>query len=435
MKSGLGHKVGGTFPVPPFPLALSLPVISPFTCKEFIKTLDIMLKRILIVPLLALLALPLAAQEKEGGAYVFRFVPEKDVFYVPYGQNEDEMQRLRDSLRLCMPQLGDGRMYVNVSSYAASGAKGISARRMAYLRCSRVKAELITRAGLTEKMFVTDRIIPRAYGADSLRDVVVVTFPAPVEKVEEIAGKAAAERVAVYYKEVYGDPEAERIAAEQARQEAEAKRLAAVRAEQERQAAEQAEREQAEAERLASEQAAKEQAEAARLAAEAKKHQYDNTFSLRANLLRWATLTPDLGVEWRIDRHWGILVNGTWTSWSWSDKGRRYALWKVSPEVRYYIGNEKRGFLGVMYHTGEFNYKFSETGRQGDYRGGGITGGYTLELNRALSLDFHAALGYSYAKSDKYKVTDGIRVRAGSGTKNYWGINQLGVTLVWKPFK
>ena len=41
-------------------------------------------------------------------------------------------------------------------------------------------------------------------------------------------------------------------------------------------------------------------------------------FSLRSNLLRWATLTPDLGVEWRICPSWGIAVNGSWTSWSWN---------------------------------------------------------------------------------------------------------------------
>ena len=65
------------------------------------------------------------------------------------------------------------------------------------------------------------------------------------------------------------------------------------------------------------------------------------TLSLRADLLRWATLTPDLGLEWRISPSWGILVNGSWTSWTWSDKDRRYALWEVAPEVRYYMGEKK----------------------------------------------------------------------------------------------
>lgn len=387
----------------------------------------------MFLSLFALLALPLAAQEKEGNVYVFRFVPEKDAFYIPYRQNGGEMQRLCDSLSVCMPQLSDGRMYVNVSSYAASSGRDISARRMAYLRNSRVKTELITRLGLKEKMFVTDRIIPHAYGADSLRDVVVVIFPASVEKVAAIAGKEAAERVAVYYKEVYGHPEAERLATDRARL-AEQERLAAERAEQEHLSAEQAQKAQDEAGCLASEQAAKEQAEAARLAAGAKKRQYDNTFSLRANLLRWATLTPDLGVEWRINRHWGILVDGAWTSWSWSDKDRRYALWNVSPGIHYYIGKEKRGYVGAMYQAGEFNYKLGETGRQGNYQGGGITGGYLLRLNRTLSLDFHAGAGYARAEFDKYTVMDGVRVGRGSETKNYWGINQAGITLVWKPF-
>lgn len=158
--------------------------------------------------------------------------------------------------------------------------------------------------------------------------------------------------------------------------------------------------------------------------------------TLRANLLRWATLTPDLGVEWRVSRNIGILVNGTWTSWSWDNKNRRYALWRVSPEVRYYISKEKRGYLGAMYHIGEFNYKLGDIGKQGNYQGGGITGGYQLPLNYSFSLDFHAALGYTYADYDKYNVTDGVRVRTESGVKkNYWGINQLGVTLMWKFLK
>lgn len=111
-----------------------------------------------------------------------------------------------------------------------------------------------------------------------------------------------------------------------------------------------------------------------------------SALSLRFNLLRWATLTPDLGLEWRIDRTWSILVTGSWTSWSWSDKRRRYALWELSPEVRHYIGKENRGYLGILYHLGEFNYHLGSTGKQGNLQGGSITGGYLLRLNKTLSL-------------------------------------------------
>lgn len=129
----------------------------------------------------------------------------------------------------------------------------------------------------------------------------------------------------------------------------------------------------------------------------------DYHLSLRANLLRWATLTPDLGVEWRICPSWGIAVNGSWTSWTWSDKDHRYALWEVAPEVRYYMGEKKAWYLGAMFKAGQFNYKLSETGKQGDLMGGGITAGYQLRLNKALALDFNLGLGYLNADFENMK--------------------------------
>lgn len=156
-----------------------------------------------------------------------------------------------------------------------------------------------------------------------------------------------------------------------------------------------------------------------------------NSLSVRANLLRWATLTPDIGVEWRINRNLGIAVNGCWTSWSWDDKNRRYALREIAPEVRWYLGSEHRGYVGAMYKAGAFNYKFSETGRQGNINGCGVTGGYILPLNKCLSLDFSFALGYLHAHYDIYNVTDGVRVRTGNERKNWFGPINAGVTLTW----
>ena len=127
-------------------------------------------------------------------------------------------------------------------------------------------------------------------------------------------------------------------------------------------------------------------------------------------------------------------MNGSWTSWTWNDNDRRYALWEVTPEVRYYMGKEKRGYFGAMYKAGHFNYKLSEMGKQGDLMGGGLTGGYQLRLNNALSLDFSVAVGCLHADYERYEVIEGVRVRAGKGTKNWWGPIDAGVTLVWKMF-
>ena len=154
-------------------------------------------------------------------------------------------------------------------------------------------------------------------------------------------------------------------------------------------------------------------------------------FSVRANLLRWATLTPDVGIEVRADRSWGLLVNASWTSWSWDKAGRRYALWEVAPEFRWYLGHSKRGYLGAMYKFGSFNYKLSATGKQGDLTGGGLTGGYLLRFNRSLSLDLSLGVGCLHADYEKYTVVDGVRVRQGSECKNWWGPISAGVTLAW----
>lgn len=153
---------------------------------------------------------------------------------------------------------------------------------------------------------------------------------------------------------------------------------------------------------------------------------------LRANLLRWATLTPDAGLEFRFKQHYAVVVNGAWTTWSWNDKNRRYALREIAPELRYYIGKDCRGYVGAMYKAGAFNYKFSETGKQGNLLGGGITGGYVLPLNDCLNLDFSLGLGYLHTHFDRYNVVDGVRVRQGKGEKDWWGPIAAGITLTWK---
>ena len=56
------------------------------------------------------------------------------------------------------------------------------------------------------------------------------------------------------------------------------------------------------------------------------------------------------------------------------------------------------------------------------------------DRNKALALDFNLGLGYLNADFEKYEVIDGVRVRRGNETKDWWGPINAGVTLVWKLF-
>ena len=347
---------------------------------------------------------PVIAQQKTDTTYTFRFVPQKDMFYVPWNGNDTELARLLECIENNKATILDGKLPLLVDGYCNSLGGEAENLATAKIRANRVKSELITRAKIKEENFITHNHATEG-------DFVIVRLTVPAKETAAMDAEAEARRRA----------EAERLATEK-------------RAEQERLAEEQRKAEEA---RLAAEKAEVEKAAQQNTLANTPsetKITTDYHLSLRANLLRWAILTPDLGVEWRICPSWGIAVNGSWTSWTWSDKDRRYALWEVAPEVRYYMGEKKAWYLGALFKAGQFNYKLSETGKQGDLMGGGITAGHQLRLNKALALDFNLGLGYLNADYEKYEVIDGVRVRHGNETKDWWGPINAGVTLVWKLF-
>ena len=327
---------------------------------------------------------PVIAQQKADTTCIFRFVPQKDMFYVPWKSNDTELARLLEYIENNKATILDGKLPLLVDGYCKSQGSKAENLATAKIRANRVKSELIIRAKIKEENFITHNHATEG-------DFVTVRLTVPVKETAVTDAEAEA-----------------RLAAEPT-------------------VAGRRERQKAEAEKVA------QQNTLAGTPSETKLTT-DYHLSLRANLLRWATLTPDLGLEWRICPSWGIAVNGSWTSWTWSDKDRRYALWEVAPEVRYYMGEKKAWYLGAMFKTGQFNYKLSETGKQGDLMGGGITAGYQLRLNKALDLDFNLGLGYLNADFEKYEVIDGVRVRCGNETKNWCGPINAGVTLVWKLF-
>lgn len=404
------------------------------TPEEFTEIIHNMLKRLMFLSLFFLVAVyPMKAQEKQDTTYLFRFVADKDMFYSPWNGNGEQLARLLKCVDENRSAIESGQMYLLVTSYGTDGNAGQPATEVAKVRRNRVKSELIMRGKVKETHFVTDRSFDAGYtdeNGKSLRNIVIVTLPASADKVAEIAGEEAATKVEAYNKEVSGEAERERIAAEKARVQAGEARM---KAEEERIRQEEVRivAEKAEAERKATE---AEHTDAKGTTPKIQKEPEQYHVALRANLLRWATLTPDLGLEWRINSSWSIVANGSWTSWSWNDKDRRYAIWEVIPEVRYYIGEQKAWYVGAMFKTGQFNYKLSGTGKQGDLMGGGITGGYQLRLNKALSMDFNLGLGYLNADCEKYNVIDGVRVRQGKESKNWWGPVSASVTLVWTIF-
>lgn len=348
------------------------------------------------VLVLATLSVPsqMSAQEPPDSVFEFRFEVRRGMFYSPYKTNATELRRLLDCVERHRVAIESGQAPLRVDGYARSAATERANLALARERSNRVKSELIVRKKLLERHFITTN-----HAAEG--DYVTVRLVLPSTAPE--TAPAVPERTPA--------PEANEpqpAAPEQPQT----------------------------AENRPAPEAADTVTSAGQLptepcvGGEKKAHH----LALRANLLRWATLTPDVGVEWRFAPLWSVTVSGSYASWGWSGNDRRYALWEIMPEVRRYLGRHGRGYLGAQFKAGSFNYKFSETGKQGDLLGGGLTGGYTLRLNRALNLDFGLGVGCLHADYDRYTLLGTTRVRQGSYSKNHWGVSHAGISLVWNIF-
>lgn len=160
--------------------------------------------------------------------------------------------------------------------------------------------------------------------------------------------------------------------------------------------------------------------------------------SLRSNMLRWLTFTPELGLIWHCAPRVDVQINAAWTSIS-NLYQKRYALWLVSPELRYYLGAHERYYLGLQGEISERNYRLRgrDEGRQGRVYGCGLVGGYQWRLSRHTSLDLHLGVGYNAGKMSHYSTSrlfDGqkpSRTFLREEDEQRFGLNHLGISLVW----
>ena len=117
-----------------------------------------MSKRILFFILfswLASAAFPAFAQQKADTTYTFRFVPQKDMFYVPWNGNDTELARLLECIENNKTTILDGKLPLLVDGYCNSLGSEAENLATAKIRANRVKSELIIRAEIKEENFIT----------------------------------------------------------------------------------------------------------------------------------------------------------------------------------------------------------------------------------------------------------------------------------------
>lgn len=362
------------------------------------KTLSTLLTALLLLTAVSLSARQ-AAPQQGGDTVTFTFAPGKDLFTLR--GNEAELERFASLIDDYRTEITHGRMPLRVDGYCTSLPTRAENLRTAYLRASRVKSELITQKGLREEDFITANYAT-AY-ADGRKDVVVVTLRLPAKDATKQQPESVAEQ-----------PRKEIPAIEDDEPDIKEEKLPG----QETTPAPDAG-----------------PSPSPQTSAPAKPY----CLALRTNLVYDALLLPTLGIEWRVNSHIGIKLDGSLSRWGGAT-GKVQKVWLLNPEVRWYLLRNRRFYAGVSGNYGEYNlYKYAlgsivskDSGYQGKLWNAGLTAGYQLCLSRGFSLDFNLGLGYTRSEYDTFGMTNGVRVyKERNKRKNFWGPTQAGVSLVW----
>lgn len=161
-------------------------------------------------------------------------------------------------------------------------------------------------------------------------------------------------------------------------------------------------------------------------------------FSLRFNLLRWATLTPDLGVEVYIGKKFSVAADGCYGMWDYSHTHGSLATWSIGGEARYWLQTRQYGFrrtyIGLSVRGGEYDLYNAGKGRCGEKLSAGITAGYRFILRGNWYFDAGLGLGYIHTRYDKYTWNKrfGKYEFNEERTRNIFGLTNLHASLVYR---
>ena len=124
--------------------------------------------------------------------------------------------------------------------------------------------------------------------------------------------------------------------------------------------------------------------------------------NVKTNALYWAAAAPNLGVEFRINRHLTFNMEGAFSRISgvnlFKAKDINMKAVGVEPEVRYWFSARPQAhhFVGLAAVAAYYDLQYNNKRHDGDVFGGGITYGYSFVLSRHWSLETTVGVGAVY---------------------------------------
>lgn len=118
--------------------------------------------------------------------------------------------------------------------------------------------------------------------------------------------------------------------------------------------------------------------------------------NVKTNALYWAAATPNVGVEFRLNRHVTLNLEGLchrFKGGKFDTKGLAF-----TPEARYWFSARPQAghFVGIMGVAANYDLGIKNKRHDGDAFGGGFTYGYSFVLSRYWSLETTLGVGAVY---------------------------------------
>ncbi len=128
---------------------------------------------------------------------------------------------------------------------------------------------------------------------------------------------------------------------------------------------------------------------------------------LKTNALYWAAATPNIGVEFRLNRHLTLNVEGAYNYL----KVKQYSTRAMAfyPEMRWWFSARPQAghFVGVMALAADYKLNLDGKHHNGDAFGAGVTYGYAFVLGKRWGLETTAGLGLARVREKKWNSSKG----------------------------
>ncbi len=155
---------------------------------------------------------------------------------------------------------------------------------------------------------------------------------------------------------------------------------------------------------------------------------------ISTNLLYWAVLAHNAGVEYSIDEHSYLSLNGGCAWWrNLSDKKAwRWIVGELAYMRNFSPNKDNCGWqAGVYTQTGEFELMNGNTNRKGEFTSLGLSAGYRWKIKEHSALHAEVGLGYMYIDYRYAVPMSGRLIYQGRNYVHYWGPTRASLSWVW----